>query len=501
MKKNYLYFIIILFIFLSAGPSVFSYDFTKEKNDQGGPYTTILNIPSSDIVYIILTFKTGTVRDPEGKEGLNYVTAKLIEEGIKKGINEKALSSGAEFSVQIDKEITTFFFKVHKDKFSEAYNIFISGIISPSFEEDMLQVSLNKALDERDNIIKNSEDLSLEMIELFIFENHPYGKPDFGTKTGLNNIKIDDLVSFYQNFYTGKNYELGVGGYNASEIMDTIKKDLTALSSGKPDDIIIKEPEEYDRNKVLIIKQDTTTTAVTLGFPVDFTRTDDDYYPLMIANAFLGEHRYMQGILFKELRDVRGFNYGNYSYLEKFVEGDQDKMPMTRIPRTEQYFSVWIRNLADENACFATKFVLYNLDKMVREGIPEERFELMRSFIYNNPGLWAYNPLQVLGFSMDSDFYNIPYFIDYIREKAEKISSDDVLKALKTRMGDKKVKIVFVTGNPEKLKEQLLGNTGCEPLYNTNLSEEELMEDEMVLDYNLNLSPEDITIIEVGELF
>ena len=56
-------------------------------------------------------------------------------------------------------------------------------------------------------------------------------------------------------------------------------------------------------------------TAVSAGFPTRVTRKDDDWYPLLVANSYLGEHRTFNGVLMNELRGKRGLNYGDYSYI------------------------------------------------------------------------------------------------------------------------------------------------------------------------------------------
>ncbi len=61
--------------------------------------------------------------------------------------------------------------------------------------------------------------------------------------------------------------------------------------------------------------------------------------------------------------------------------------------------------------------------------------------------------------------------------------------------------MVFVTGDAEKIKKQLLGEIDCRPVYTTLLSEEEEKEDEMVLQYDLGLKEEDIEIVDAEELF
>jgi len=494
MKFTGIICLLITFMLL-AFSVVPAQDFIKE-----GP-CSLLTLQDSHIIYTVLSFNTGTVRDPEGKEGLNYVTKTLMEENIKKELYEKAVTSGAEFFTVTDKEVTTFFFKVHKDKFEEAYPVFMSGIISPPINSDTVDLAVHKALNKREEVLNHSESLSLTMLELFIYRNHPYGTPYYGTEASLKTITTEDVENFYKKYYTKENYTLGAGAENPEEIKEKVSKDLSSLPEGKPEELIIGEPEKGDGKRVLIIKKDTSTTAVALGFSVDFTRRDNDYYHLLLANSGLGAHRYMHGNLFRELRDIRGFNYGDYSYIEKFWESDQDKMPQARIPRQTQYFYIWIRNLADENACFAARFSIFSLRKMIEKGFSPEQFALMKDFTYYNPRLWAYNPFQKLGFAMDSDFYGIPYFIDYIEKNVENMTEDEVSCALKRRMENKDIKMVFVTDDVEKIKKQLLGEIDCRPVYTTLLSEEEQKEDEMVMEYDLGLKAEDIEIVDAEELF
>ncbi|MEQ8168828.1 MAG: insulinase family protein [Candidatus Eremiobacterota bacterium] len=494
MKNKSNLFAVILSIILMNITCCYAADFHKES-----PYT-LMTIENSDIVYIVISFNTGTVRDSKGKEGLNFVTTTLIEDNIKRKLNEKSLTSGAEFYGQVDKEITTFFFKVHRDKFDETYPLFISEIISPDINKDSFERAIEQAQNVREYLINDCEDMSLQGLEMFLYRDHPYGTADSGTLSSLKNISIDDVKDFHAKFYRKENFRAAIASKNCKEILEKVTGELSQLPAGKPEDLIIKNPEPFNK-RVLIIKKDSGTTAMAMGFPVDFTRSDDDYYPLLVANSRFGFHRYMQGFLFIQLRSIRGFNYGNYSYIEKFIEGSQDKMPRTRIARQSQYFYIWIRNLSDENATFAAKFTVMNLDKMIKEGLDKETFELNRDFIKNNSKLWAFDPFQKIGFEMDSDFYKTPYYIDYIEKKMDSMKNEDVTAALQKHMDVNNMKFVFVTSDPEKMKKRLLGEILSNPVYETNLSEEDKHVDEAVLQYDLKLKAEEIEIINAEELF
>src|SRR5205814_9539815 len=70
----------------------------------------------------------------------------------------------------------------------------------------------------------------------------------------------------------------------------------------------------------------STLFPYTTLFRSDVTRSDDDYYALAVANSYLGEHRTFNGKLMQDLRGKRGLNYGDYSYIEDYVqEGDGDR--------------------------------------------------------------------------------------------------------------------------------------------------------------------------------
>ncbi len=164
-------------------------DFHKEP-----PYT-LMTIENSDIVYIVISFNTGTVRDSKGKEGLNFVTATLIEDNIKKLLNEKSLTAGAEFYGQVDKEITTYFFKVHRDKFDETYPLFISEIISPDINKDSFERAIEQAQNVREYLINDCEDMSLHGLEMFLYRDHSYGTADSGTLSSLKTISSITFLS------------------------------------------------------------------------------------------------------------------------------------------------------------------------------------------------------------------------------------------------------------------------------------------------------------------
>ena len=127
--------------------------------------------------------------------------------------------------------------------------------------------------------------------------------------------------------------------------------------------------------------KDAIATAISIGFPIDLTRADDDFYALMVANSYFGEHRTFNGLLMNKMRGQRGLNYGDYSYIEHFVQDGGSRLPVPNIPRRQQFFSIWIRPVPHHNAHFALRQALRELRVLVDDGLREADFEATREFL------------------------------------------------------------------------------------------------------------------------
>ena len=84
--------------------------------------------------------------------------------------------------------------------------------------------------------------------------------------------------------------------------------------------------------EVTIVEKPAEATAISIGFPIDVTRRDDDFYALAVANSYLGEHRTFNGKLMQDLRGKRGLNYGDYSYIEDFIQDGTSTFPIPNNP-------------------------------------------------------------------------------------------------------------------------------------------------------------------------
>ena len=301
--------------------------------------------------------------------------------------------------------------------------------------------------------------------------------------------------------YTRDNIRIGIaGGYDKSLIV-TMDEDFASLPSGGHQKVELPEPKEIDDLEVLIVEKPNRATAISLGFPIDITRADEDFYPLMVANSYFGEHRTFNGVLMNELRGLRGLNYGTYSYIENFIQHGGSTLMLPNVPRRQQYFSIWIRPVEHATNHFALRLALYELEKLIENGLTEEEFEATRDYMVNFSKLWTQTLSRRLGYMMDSEWYGTNYFIDKIEEQLMDLTVDDVNRAIREHLQADNIKIAAVTANAQEFKNALLENRPSPISYSGNVDDSVKEKDEIVKNYTLNINPDRIRIVPVSEMF
>jgi zinc protease len=254
--------------------------------------------------------------------------------------------------------------------------------------------------------------------------------------------------------------------------------------------------------EVTFVEKPAPATAISIGLPIAVTRADKDFYALLVANSYLGEHRTFNGRLMNKMRGDRGLNYGDYSYIENFIQDGGSTFPLTNIPRREQSFSIWIRPVPPVNALFALRQATRELKMLVDRGLSAQDFEATRRYLLNYSRLWAQDQSRRLGYQMDSEFYGTKFFIDRVQEELQRLKLEDVNAAIKRHLQAANLAVAIVTENAAALKETLLSGKPTPITYQTPTTSEALLkEDREIESFRLPLNRERLLIVKAQELF
>ncbi|MGE5813820.1 MAG: M16 family metallopeptidase [Acidobacteriota bacterium] len=462
-------------------------------------------IPQLDVK---LLFNAGSAHDPAGKEGLASLTASMITEAGSKALTVDQIEAAlypiaGSFSNQVDKEMTTFTAIIHKDNWQKFLGVVLPQLVDAGFRQEdftrLKEAQLNQLTqDLRSN---NEEELGKEQLQIDVFNGTPYGHTALGTVAGLNSITLEDVKQFAKQMYTRANLALGVSGDVPPEMLRTVQSELGKLPDGPAVAKVTVHVARKPGVDVDILEKDTRATAISFGFPIDVTRASPDFAALSIARVWLGEHRASSGQLYQRIRGVRGMNYGDYAYIEAFPRGMYQFFPDPSIARQQQVFEIWIRPVVPVNGHMALRIAVYELQKLIDNGLTPEDFEATRNYLMKNVFVMTARQDQQLGYALDSRWYGIPEFTNYMRDALQKLTVDQVNAAIKKHLTAKDLTIVYVTKDAQGLKQALVSDTFSPIKYDGEKPKALLDEDQVVGALKLNIAPDRVKITPISEVF
>jgi len=480
----------------------------KNATQDSDTIATVLEPKQSPLITFRILFMTGAASDPAGQEGVAALTAALIAKGGSRALTYDEIVNAmypmaTEFKAQVDKEMTVFTGSTHVDNLEKYYGLISQMLLDPGFREDdfkrvkqdainFLKVTLREA---------NDEELGKEELYNTIYAGHPYGWHNTGRVSTLEKLTLQQVRDFYKKNYTQGNVVIGLSGGYPKDAPAKLQSDFAKLPAGKGAQPKIAAPKVKSGMTIKMLQRQTRSTAISLGFPISVTRGDPDWPALALVASYFGQHRSSNSYLYKRLREARGLNYGDYSYIEYFPRGMFQFYPDPNLGRQEQNFQIWIRPVPPENGHFTLRATLFEYDKLVRDGISKEDFEATRTFLSKYVNILTGTQDAHLGYALDSRYYGIGDFSTFMREQLAKLTLEDVNNAIRKHLKSDSMRVVMVTQDAEGLKKAIVANTPSPISYNSPKPDDLIAEDKIIQDYKVNVKPEAVTVVPVAQAF
>lgn len=462
----------------------------------------------SPLVTIRFVFTTGAASDPADKPGAAALTCEMLGGGgtealTYKQITEALYPMAAGIRCYSDKEMTTFVGQTHLDNLAKFYGLMRDMVVNPGWRmEDFTRVR-----DDQVNALRvslrgnNDEELGKEALYNLLYAGHPYGHENLGTIAALQSMTVADLKAFHHQHYTQANLIIGLAGGYPAGFAARVKKDFAALPAGPADRFELPQPAALTRNQATLIEKETRSVAWSIGYPISLKRGDPDFAALLVAQSWFGQHRESGGQLFNRLREVRGLNYGDYAYIEYFPRGMFIFEPDPNLARHQQVFQIWIRPVETPTAVFSLRLAMFELDKLVKSGISKEDFEKTRAFLSKYVNVLTKTKSSELGYAIDSAYYGMPNYNEYLKSSLAKLTVDDVNRAVKKYLRADKVQIVGVAKDTAAIRAALISDAATTIQYNSAKPQDVMDEDKVVSKWPLGLDADSVKIAPVGTVF
>jgi len=465
---------------------------------------------ASPLVDFSLVFRAGAAFDPPGKKGLAQLTAWMITDGGSAErpidqINNAMYPMASGFFAQVDKEMVRLGGTVHRDNLDAWYALVTEQLLTPGWREEdfnRLKTQLRNAI-VTDLVANNDEELGKEALYQFIYgPTHPYGTLTLGVVEDVESLTLEDVQQFYTAHYAPARLTVGLAGGYPEDLSARLRADLARLPAGEKSEAESAASPQIDGHQALILEKETMAHAVSFGFPIELKRGDPDWAALWLATQWLGQHRSQNSHLYDRIREQRGMNYGDYAYIEYFPRGMYLTQPDPNLFREEQIFQVWLRPLTGNNeAHFATRVAMYELDKLIRNGLTAEQFEATREFLDKWVAQLVSSQPALLGYAIDSQWYGIPDFPAYVRAELARLTVADVNRVIGEQLSTQRIKFVFITADAADLKRRLVNNEPSPMSYNSPKPETLLAEDAVIEVLPLDFSADSVQIRPAESVF
>ena len=471
------------------------------------PAVETVTLPGeSPLVSFRILFRTGAAHDPRGKEGLAELTAAMLSRGGSKAqtydqIVETFFPMAASLNAQVDKEMTVFHGTTHIENLDKYYETIRQMLLEPGWRED----DFRRIKDDQLNALRiglrsnNEEELGKEFLYQTIYEGRSYAHPNLGLGKSIEALTLDDVKGFYADLYDQSKLFIGLAGGYPNGFAEKVVKDFEVLKKSEHLPVTYEPPVPPKKLRVHILEKDTRSTLISIGFPIEVTRNHPDWPALKLMQSYFGQHRSSKSHLYQQIREIRGMNYGDYAYIEYFPRGMFQFQPDPNLGRQQQIFQIWIRPVVPENGMFALRIAMYELDKLVKQGLSDEDFESTKTFLSKFVNLLTQTANDELGYALDSHYYRIDGFNQWFKGKLNGLTREAVNAAIKKHLRSTNLDIVVITKDAAGFRRALQSGAPSKPVYASPPPPEVLAEDKLITAYRLDIG--EVEILPAVEVF
>ena len=271
------------------------------------------------ILDISVIYRAGSAFD-KNANGLAAITSEMIPKGVYGMSFKKLRRSLAEVGAiinsdyDVDKASLSLRSLTKARNFNQAWPLFLKVVKTPSLQTKELSLVKKSFTAQLLQKINKPMYIASKKLLMSLYPNHPYGQ--YPTSKTINKINKRQVTNFFKKYYVRENAAIIlVGDISLAAAKKLATKLAQTLPKGKKAPTT-KQPEPQT-NKTMEIGFKSQQSAIILG-QLAISRKNKDLALLNLASHILGGG--MSSILFKEIRDNRGWCYYIFSTFRPYSQ-------------------------------------------------------------------------------------------------------------------------------------------------------------------------------------
>jgi zinc protease len=396
------------------------------------------------LIHISSRIRVGSVDEPADKVGLADITGEVMRTGgtaTKTGdeLDEELEQIAASVETGIGQDSGYASVSVLKEDIDRGLGILADVLRHPEFRQDKIELA---KMQHRSEIARRND--SPRSIASREFDKLIYGPESVYARhteyVTIDNITRDDLVAFHKRFFGPNNMILAVwGDFDAQQMIAKIEK---AFEGWEKIDLDLPGKAKVDYSWPatvnLVSRPDLNQSNIYLGH-IAGLMSDPDYAALTVMNQVLGGG--FTGRLFKNVRSRQGLAYSvfgtyssDYDHPGVFYMGCQTK---------------------SQSTVHAIEAMVGEARKMTEEEVTDEELALAKDSYLNSFVFHFDSTGEIINRLMTYEYHDYPAdFLQKTKEKIEKVTKADVLKAARAHLRPGAMQILVV-GRPDDFDQPL----------------------------------------------
>jgi zinc protease len=383
-----------------------------------------------------VAFPAGSSRDTSATSGLAGLTLRMLRFGAQ-GVTEEDISRriadvGAQLAPSFDYDrggylLRTLSGPAQRD---QAVATLAAILQRPTFPAAALEREKARVIAGLREAELKPEAIGAREFARLVYGGHPYGLRESGEPQTVAQLTREDLVAFHARFFAAPHAVVAMIGDLDRRQAEVIAERLTAgLPAGAgplpplPPVPALSAPVER------AIDHPAAQAHLYLGAP-GVTRTDPDYFPLLVGNYILGGG--FNSRFTEEVREKRGLSYSVYS---RFAPYEQHGT-----------FTIGLQTRKDQ-AEEALRVVRETLAQFVADGPTAEELDGARQHIVGGFPLRIDSNRKILEYLAVIGFYRLPLdWLERYPENVAAVTGEQIRDAFRRRISPGRLAVVVVGG-------------------------------------------------------
>ncbi len=406
---------------------------------ENGIVLYILEDHELPLIHVKALIRTGTMYDPEGKEGVGELTTYVMRTGGTAKLNSAEVDSRFDFmaasaAISMSMESAQVNFSVLNKDIDQGLDLLAQILIQPAFEQNKFELAKQLKNEELRRLKDEPQSLAFREFNRLIYSGDPRGR--FPSHKSLANIERDDLIEFHGRFFQPDNIMFAVSGdITKEEAVNKFRRYFGDWkATGSPADVP-SPPQKSNAGVYYIDKEIAQSTIISGQFAA--SKNDPDFYAFTVLDFIIGSGGFPSRI-FSVVRNNAGLAYSAGSfYRPKPAYGVFGTYAFTKTSSTLKTLSLLDSVL--ENIQFNT--------------ITENEINWAKKSIKNGFIFSFVTPEQIVWQQMNIEYEKLPanFLLDY-RNKIENVTLEDLNK-ISVKYLDKTKDVVLILGDSKKFDE------------------------------------------------